>query len=497
MAGNRAIYDRAMERSREATRSKQWDQALKSAGQALQEFPDDIDARTAAAVALFHTQRLPQALKMFEDLRTTDTDNTFFIDYIARCQEAMGHTADAVETYGMLADMHEHQRMAARTIDALRDVLRLNPQLEQQRQRLAQLLKDTGSVAAAGEQYLILAQQFYQQRRLDDAANYAEAALNINPESREAKEVMGAIHQAMANAAEEPGTVIGDSHEGETSQDLRSALSGMTGSLRSQQFVLEKMFRLANEKQEAGDVDGAIEQYELVLESGLERADVYYSLGLLYQERNNHQAAVNMLSRSSADPEYALSSHYGLGRSYTELDQLPQAAQEYEQAIGMIDLETVGRAESEDLIDMYELVGDIYQKIGNLARAASLYSTLASFLQTKRWGKETAAKFQQRATELRDRNMMSKLRSLGTGALVPQPELPPSTAPAPSVHPDVETMPEIWGKIRPITDFTDRDISTSQLTMPQMPVQDIDPLAMLESIAAPETPTHKPMTSWM
>ena len=50
MAGNRAIYDRAMEQGREASRQARWDDALKSAVRALQEFPQELEARTLAAV---------------------------------------------------------------------------------------------------------------------------------------------------------------------------------------------------------------------------------------------------------------------------------------------------------------------------------------------------------------------------------------------------------------------------------------------------------------
>lgn len=49
MAGNRALYDRAMEQSREAARQKNWAEAIKQAGRALQEFPQDTDARSSAA----------------------------------------------------------------------------------------------------------------------------------------------------------------------------------------------------------------------------------------------------------------------------------------------------------------------------------------------------------------------------------------------------------------------------------------------------------------
>ena len=178
----------------------------------------------------------------------------------------------------------------------------------------------------------------------------------------------------------------------------------------------------------------------------MERSDVFYSLGLLYQERGDHQRAAEALTRAASDPEYALSAHYALGASYQELGQLPQAAQEYEQTIRLVDLQSIGKAESDDLIQMYESAAQIYTQLNDIARAASLYSTLANFLNSKRWGKERADEFRQKAKELTERNMFAKLRTLGTGALTaPEPSAP---APAPE-----ETMPETWGKIRPITDF--------------------------------------------
>jgi tetratricopeptide (TPR) repeat protein len=205
---------------------------------------------------------------------------------------------------------------------------------------------------------------------------------------------------------------------------------------------------MAQERQEAGDLDAAIQHYERAIGMGTERSDVFYSLGLLYQDRGNHQRAVELLPRAAADEEYALSAHYMLGQSYQALGQLAQAASEYEQTIRLLPLDTIGKSESEDMIQMYESAAQIYTQLNDIARAASLYSTLASFLQSKRWGRERADEFRQKAKELTERNMFAKLRTLGTGALIaPDPGL------SAVVETTEETMPETWGKIRPITDF--------------------------------------------
>ncbi|NTV65579.1 MAG: tetratricopeptide repeat protein, partial [Oscillochloris sp.] len=273
------------------------------------------------------------------------------------------------------------------------------------------------------------------------------------------------------------------------SGELRTNIGGMTSGLRSQQFQVEKLIEQAIKRQEVGDSNGAAELYEQAVSAGMERADIFYSLGLIYQERGDHKAAVGMLNRAASDPEYALSSHFALGQSYRDLNLLPQAAQEFEQTIRLVDMNSIGRAESDDLINMYESAATIYSEIGDIARAAALYGSLSSFLETKRWGRERAAEFKARAKELSERNMFAKLRTIGTGALTPQQahEAPPASE---------ETMPGNWGKIRPITDFlrNDRPATTSGLS-PQPEVKHIsEPLLILETMPTAIEPHYAPAT---
>lgn len=491
MPGNRALYDRAMEQSREAARLKNWEEALKQAVRALQEFPQDPDARSSAAVALFNTGKYPQALQIFEDLRGNDANNPFFLEYLARTQERMGNQAAAVAAYTQLADLQQSRRLNARVIEALREVLRIRPEADDQRQRLARLLEEGGSSSEAASEYVGLARRRQSQGRIEEATTLAETAVRLDPTSREAKELISALHEALASAAQ--ATITGNMPIPEAAAGV-PALAG-TGSLRSQQFAIEQIIALAQKHQEAGDAEGAIAQYERAVKMGMERSDIFYSLGLLYQERSQHQLAIDAFLHSATDPEYALSSHYALGSSYQALGQMPQAAQEYEQTIRLVDLQTIGKAEADDLIQMYESAAQIYTELNDIARAASLYSTLANFLQSKRWGKDRADEFRQRAKELTERNMFAKLRTLGTGALTTP--APPPSSPAP---PD-ETMPERWGKIRPITDFlkSNRTAESSSVdifaaTAAPAPAKPLDPLAALESLPAPAHPSFRPVT---
>jgi tetratricopeptide (TPR) repeat protein len=492
MSGNRAIFDRAMEQSREAARQSRWDDALKNAIRAAQEFPKDPDARTAVAVALLNTGKIDKAQPLFEELRNGDPENIFYLGYLVQCHERSGNRAQAIATLATIAEVHQKQRRPAKVVETLRELLRLKPDADDQRMRLARTLQEANAPRDASIEYLALARRLLEAQKLDDAAQNAETALRLDGTSREAKELLGAIREAMSRAANLPaGSSAAPASSSQGSGDLRANLAGMTGALRSQQFAAEKLVADALAKQEAGDSDGAIDGYARAIEMGMERADVFYSLGLLYQERGDQAAAVPLLTRASADAEYALSAHFALGSAYEALGQLPQAANEYEQTIRLVDLESIGKAESEDLIAMYESAANIYSQIGDIARAGSLYSTLASFLGSKRWGRDRAAEFTQKARELTERNMFAKLRTMGTGALTPQSgveSLPPTVD---------EQMPQSWGKIRPITDFlrTDKaDLDEVNQQRAAIPFTPADPLKELSNLPPAPKQTFAPAT---
>ncbi|MCS6939291.1 MAG: tetratricopeptide repeat protein [Roseiflexaceae bacterium] len=486
MPGNRALFDRAMEQSREAARLMNWDEALKQAVRALQEFPQDLDARSAVAVALFNTGKYAQALQMFDELRRIDASNPFFLEYLARTHERLGDLKAATNAYVQLADLQMNRKLAARAIDALHEALRLQPDADDQRLRLAQLLADHGAATDAAAHYLELARRSQARGQLEQAAELAEMALRCEPDNREVKELIAALHDALA-------TTVQSAIEATTTVADATPLPMIgTGGLRGAHIAIDRIVALAHERQEAGDIDGAIEQYERALKLGTDRSDVFYSLGLLYQERGEYQRAVELLQSAAGDQEYALSAHYMLGQAYQALGQLPEAAHEYEETIRLLPLESIGRAEADDMIQMYESAAQIYIQLNDIARAATLYSTLANFLQGKRWGRERADEFRQKAKDLTERNMFAKLRTLGTGALTSPPPAPEPEAPLDN------PMPETWGKIRPITDFLrspESQTSGEQLdAAPSVAGEPVDPLAVLEALPPPERAPAAPVT---
>lgn len=489
MAGNRAVYNRAMEQSREAARSKRWDDALRQAALAMQEFPQDGDARTAVAVSLYHTGKLTQAQRLLQELHASHPNNPFYLEFIARTYDKQGDTNAAIDSYQTLVTLYQQRRDNNNTMQSLRELLRLAPYLDDRRKQFIHLLEESRAFGEAAEQHMILATAYQQQGDLDTAAHHADETLRFDPENRTAKELLVTLRSSMAEAA---GYTLP-----ETPADPATATSNTFGAnlsgIRSNQFVLERMVSEAASKQEAGDIEGAIEGYEEVIAAGLERADVLYSLGLIYQEQGNHTRATPLLAKAADDPDYALSAHYALGESYRAMDDLPRAAQEFEQAIGMVDVSTIGRSEADDLIAMYEQTSGIYQQLGDLARAASLYSTLSNVLHGKRWAREQAEAFRLRAKELTDQNMLAKLRSLGgTGTL--DGGTAATSIPDDDDEQQLAAEPERWGKIPSIMDYI-RDENPGSEVLPSGTDPLIDSLHLLDSLPAIEEVAQTPLTT--
>ncbi|WP_110514835.1 tetratricopeptide repeat protein [Herpetosiphon llansteffanensis] len=483
MAGNQAIFDRALEQYQLASRAGDWNKALTEAARAMTEFPTHEQARIAVATALFHTNKLPQSLQLWQELLKRNPDNPIFTEYIAKIYRAQGDTDQAIDLFMQLAERLIDQKLPLKAVRAYRDILDIHPSHEEARVRLAMVLAESGDKPGAIREYLNLGQQFYDAEQYDAADEAAVEALNVDPASLSAQEFKKKVdlaRQALITAA--TGDQLPDQGRLQTKEQIERAVNE------------------AIEYQNNGLLEQAAQMYERVVEVLPERADMQYSLGLIYDELERHQDALRVLDIASHNDEYALSAHFAIGTIYQKIGQMERAAQEFEQAIRYVDLQSIGKEEATDLIDMYEATSAIYLELGDVARAASLYSTLAGFLQGKRWGTEQAAQYNTKAKELTDRSMMSKLRMLGTGILnAPPPE---------EAVPEPQT--ETWGKMPSITDFLSPksrveanpmddmaslealiNSNTNHLAQsPQTLLTDIDPLDVLAANLPPVSEVH-------
>ena len=471
MAGNRAIFERAMEQGRAAAQREDWSTALKEMLRAVQEIPNDLDARSSLAVALYHNEKYPQAIQLLEELRKRRGDDPYTLAYLARAYEGNQDFTQAVGILTHLGDQALEQRMIPDALEAFEEAIRLAPQDPDLRIRLAEVLVDAGDMRRAAEQCVEIGRIRHAAGDVEGAIEAVDEALSLDSASRAAQALRAELMQQSQQsqpAAPEP------SYQPPV-ETFRSGTSG----LHDPRLANDQLLAQAAQQREAGNLTGALRSYERALQQGVENPDFFYSLGMIYQERGDHSSAINLLRKVTGNDEYALSAHYSLGDSLKALGEIQQAAEEYETTIRLVDLESIGRTEADDLIAMYQAAAECYAELGELSRAASLYGTLAGFLQSKRWGKELADEYHGRAKEFTERAMFAKLRTLGTGSLPVERII--ETAPEKS-----EPAQTTWGALPSFTDFLRGDTPAEE--------QPADPFAALDAMPMPETRIFPPVT---
>lgn len=209
-----------------------------------------------------------------------------------------------------------------------------------------------------------------------------------------------------------------------TGQLVRRSEGLLTSDLKT--LEIDEMLTLAMAYEENGRIREAIRHYELAIKAGLDRADALYSLGLLYQQHERHEDALNVFNRCLDDPDYAMSAAYATGISQRALGQGVEGAQMLELAISLIDHEQIGVGELDELIVIYQTTIEALKEIGALHKAGELAASLADFIVDRRGSQEQAETFRQRGRELMGNQ---------TGVL-------PSTPPTPVSYEMVE-MPTV------------------------------------------------------
>jgi len=443
MAGNRGIYNAAIKKAQDHARKQEWAPALKEYQRAAAEFPEDLDARLGIASAYAGLQRWREALEIYETLQRGAPDDPVILERLADTYVQIKDMAKVRETYLRLSDQHVVHRKLPQAIGTLERLSELQPQDEEVMTRLARLYQDVGDRNAVVRIQLERVRIMFRDGRLNEAMVLAEELLQQAPDNRQVKDMVFRLRREITARKE----------RGEVEEAAPTAAVSA--------FQLEGWVREALEHQERGDLPGAVQLYERVLQGGLHRGDVSYNLGLLYKEAGRLEEAAEQFKNASADDEYALSSHYALGECYRDLGQLAEAAQEFEQALHQVELQAIGREAVDDLIQMYEAAANVHEARGDLARAASLYATLAGFLQSKRWKQGRTDEFRKRAQELTEKSMFAKLRQLGTGIL---PAIEERARGEPAREPAEPTaarssIPALTteGTLRPITDFLRAD----------------------------------------
>jgi tetratricopeptide (TPR) repeat protein len=148
---------------------------------------------------------------------------------------------------------------------------------------------------------------------------------------------------------------------------------------------ITQALREAQQLQQDGQLDDAIDICEELFESGVDRADVRYFLGWLYQEADRWQDAAAQFELLLDDPEYALSCFYALGQCERAQGNMRAAAQYFDEAVDRVNLDALTPDETDQLLQLCQEAAEAHRDMNDMEGAETIYQALLGFLRSQGW----------------------------------------------------------------------------------------------------------------
>ncbi|HEY7019604.1 MAG TPA: tetratricopeptide repeat protein [Ktedonobacterales bacterium] len=148
---------------------------------------------------------------------------------------------------------------------------------------------------------------------------------------------------------------------------------------------ITQALREAQQLQQDGQLDDAIDICEELFDSGVDRADVRYFLGWLYQEADRWQDAAAQFELLLDDPEYALSCFYALGQCERAQGNMRAAAQYFDEAVDRVNLDALTPDETDQLLQLCQEAAEAHRDMNDMEGAETIYQALLGFLRSQGW----------------------------------------------------------------------------------------------------------------
>ncbi len=173
-------------------------------------------------------------------------------------------------------------------------------------------------------------------------------------------------------------------------RDMPPSRSGRNNRSRLGNSQITSALREAQQLQQQGDLESAIQLCEELLDEGVSRPDVHYFLGWLYQEADRWDEAAAQFELLLNDPEYALSCYYALGQCARAQGNIEEAAQYFDEAVDRVNLDALTPEESSQLLQLCQEAAEAHRDMNDLEGAETIYSALLGFLRSQGWPDQAA-----------------------------------------------------------------------------------------------------------
>lgn len=381
MAGNRQLFEQAMNSGHIAAWDQNWNQAIGYYARAVQEIPDDASAHTSLGLALLQAKRYEDALKVYTRARQLSPDDPLPLEKTADVLERLGRLKEAAQQYVSVADVYLGQRDLDKAIANWARATRLTPGLLQIHFRLAQAYERTGQKKDAIREYLTLAFNFKASNDTQKALQAVERAIRLDPTNPQALNTKQALlsgstvivpkefemaapvarQDDFGEGATGPIDPLADSDPGgPLGETTRLALADLAEVLLDGELdgYTTNLIQ-AVELQKIGEFEAALDLYRAGLRPGAQYPPVPLVMGAMFVAREQWLDAIRELTQAGRVPSYHAGAAHGLGQALYASNRQREAAQNLLDALRSIETSlAMGNEEALQLDAIYDsLVG--------------------------------------------------------------------------------------------------------------------------------------------
>ena len=447
MSADSEKFQALMNQGHNAAWEQDWSKAYEAYRLAALESPDDPMAVGSAALACYQLEKFEEALQYYQKCALLTPDDPMPFEKMARIYERTGMLIEAVKSFMQNGEKHLKARDADHAISAFKEALRLDPNNQTVRMRLAMIFDKMGLKTESVTEYLFLAALMQAGGDSARASQVLHYALQLDPENVETKKIYsmfeagqqiplpapskggtGPVKMAQVRQMETPLTAAApeeierpaataplamprydplteaklaalkeiagmlfeqtDDNQS-TAQNVRKSMHLLrgTGELsfkQNERSRVQSHLSRTIDLQTAGKDKEAAVELERAIDLGLNLSAGEYLLGLLTAE-TNPQKAQKHLQKSLRHPDYALGSFLLLAKIAEGSGQVKDACTFSLQALRLADVQTVGSEYEADLSQLYEPIFESQRKITDQKKLSSISQTIKDQLVRPDW----------------------------------------------------------------------------------------------------------------
>jgi tetratricopeptide (TPR) repeat protein len=401
MAGREDIFQQAMSKGHSAAWDQKWDNAAAAYQQALEEYPDHPKALSSLGLALFELQRYDESLLVYQQAAQSALTDPVPLEKVGQLSERVGKNQEAIQSFLKAAELYIRNQEPDKALVNWVRVTQLDSDHITAHSYLAMAHERLRHTQQAVSEYLIVASLLQRTGNTDKAVEMVGRALHLAPNSSEARQAQtllkggqllpkpmrnrggtGPLLMAQVRQLESPKNTntsldpIAEAHKcaltrlaeilfdfSDEAENSHTPKHGMQAIVRGSGEVDQKQSERAKimlhigqaiDAQTKNQEPQAIEELEKALAAGFTDPAIYFDLGCLRSKTDRLESAMRHLQTATKHAEYALGAHLLLAQIQRQMGRLPEAVNEYMEALKIADAAVVPSEQADEIRQLYE-----------------------------------------------------------------------------------------------------------------------------------------------